>query len=127
MFCHFLLFFLVFLIEGKEFGGHSQLRWYFSQKSVYVVFLHTFQTEKITFTQLLDIHFIGKKKIFKASPTHLLLPAFLANSFLVMPVNAKKSLVSTTFLSVETTREAVSVGYTEFGDPTLSPGGSGRC
>lgn len=44
-----------------------------------------------------------------------------------MPANAKKSLVSTTFLSVETKREAVSVGYTEFRDPTLSPGGSGQC
>jgi len=45
--------------------------------------------KKITFTQLLDIHFI-EKKIFNAYPTHLLLPTFLANSFLVMPVNAKK-------------------------------------
>lgn len=98
-----------------------------SVRNVYILSFYTlFKLKKITFTQLLDIHFIGKK-IFKASPTHLLLPAFLANSFLVMPVNAKKNLVSTTFLSVETKREAVSVGYTEFRDPTLSPGGSGQC
>lgn len=118
----FIFFPPIFLIEGKEFGGHSQLRWYFSQKCVYVVFLYTFQTEKNYIYTASGYSFYRKKKIFKASPTHLLLPAFLANSFLVMPVNAKKSLVSTTFLSVETKREAVSVGYTEFRDPTLSPG-----
>lgn len=56
-------------------------------------FYTLFKLKKNTFTQLLDIHFIGKKIIFKASPTHLLLPASLANSVFVTPVNAKKSLV----------------------------------
>lgn len=100
----------------------------FQSKNVYRLSFYTlFKLKKKYIYTASGYSFYRKKKIFKASPTHLLLPAFLANSFLVMPINAKKSLVSTMFLSVETRREALSVGYSGFRDPTLSPGGSGQC